>query len=431
VTLIFIIFLVAIAVINLAIGYALCWVRFVGGPRPDEVAPADHKGDPTAGVTGDNETALTRSADFLAHLQELANNVQDLAGQHTTRLGEITAALDNEGDGNADPAKVLAAATAIIKANRQLEQELANTKLEIEEQQRRLETTSAVARTDALTGILNRRAYDEELATRYNHARQTGTPMSLLIFDVDHFKKFNDEFGHQAGDAVLRGVAQVLTSARRDTDVIARYGGEEFCALLPATTLEDAKVAAERLRLAVAQAEFKFEGIALRVTVSVGLAASTDTIDTDMLIKRADTALYEAKKNGRNRSYYHDGQVALPVVVDSAPPSHGFSSQQRIAPYIDGQFPNLSQFREVHCEELSATGFTFLSASEPTHQQWVVSFGTPERPFYRVAEVQECVNIGTSNKSMFRVACVFTDQTDDDDGVGEVIGAAEPAASTT
>lgn len=410
-----IVFLFVVAIINLGIGYVLGSYRLIGH------LPAWGEEEPAAEAPSEQE--IMRSGEFIRRLQELARNIHEITGRHSNRMGEITAALDLPEGETPDPADVLAAATAIIKANQQLESELANTKLEIEEQQRQLETTSIAARTDVLTGILNRRAYDEEFADRFRAFQRQGSPLCLLVIDVDHFKKFNDEHGHLAGDAVLRGVACELSRAVRNTDIVARYGGEEFCALLPGTGLNEAKQVAERLRQAIENAQFEFESTHLRVTVSVGLATAGEADDPDALLKRADSALYDAKRNGRNCSYYHNGTAILPIQLPSGERQPQFSSIQRVAPFVGGRMPSFSRFREVHCEDLSQSGFSFLTVQRPNYDQLAVAFGTQEEPFYRVADVKSCVEVGSGSDAMFRVGCVFADQVQEPETTEE-----QPAA---
>jgi two-component system cell cycle response regulator len=165
------------------------------------------------------------------------------------------------------------------------------------------------AMTDPLTGAFNRRYMDACLATAIERRRRTGEPASLLMIDVDHFKRINDRHGHLAGDEVLRLVARRIGGAVRGSDVAARYGGEEFVILLPATGREAGGLLAERIRRAVADEPFEITGSALPlpVTVSIGVAehhdvAGTDDLDVaaEQLLARADTALYEAKAAGRN-----------------------------------------------------------------------------------------------------------------------------------
>jgi len=169
------------------------------------------------------------------------------------------------------------------------------------------ERLAAMARTDALTGLVNRRGFDEALAAEIARVRRSGTSVGLLLADVDRFKAYNDTYGHPAGDACLRAVADCLTTTlRRPGDVAARYGGEEFAAILPETTAAGVLHIAETLREAVAALAMEHkgneEGI---VTVSAGVSTITaEEADADgamLLIERADKALYHAKAAGRNR----------------------------------------------------------------------------------------------------------------------------------
>lgn len=164
------------------------------------------------------------------------------------------------------------------------------------------EQTAALVFVDGLTGIANRRRFDTDLDVLVDRAIETHTPVAVAMFDVDHFKTFNDSNGHQAGDIVLRAVAEVIAKNLRATDVVYRYGGEEFVALLPGATIEDAYDVVERIRLAVERAAFDGESSQPggTVTLSVGVAAAP-TGDGSMLVRAADMALYQAKTTGRNR----------------------------------------------------------------------------------------------------------------------------------
>lgn len=155
------------------------------------------------------------------------------------------------------------------------------------------------ANTDALTGLLNRRWLDNTLPrfiARHQHAEK---PLSVLLLDIDHFKRFNDEHGHAIGDEVLALVAQTLWKTLRPTDLAARFGGEEMVVILPETPLEGARAAAERVRLAVLGA--KLSNLERRITVSIGAATLHPGESAERLLKRADERLYRAKERGRNR----------------------------------------------------------------------------------------------------------------------------------
>jgi two-component system, cell cycle response regulator len=168
----------------------------------------------------------------------------------------------------------------------------------------RVDQSMEMAVTDQLTGLHNRRYMEGQLKAHLTRAQRGGPPVSVLITDIDHFKRVNDLFGHDAGDDVIREFAVRLASNFRPRDLTCRFGGEEFVVIMPETTAEDALVIAERLRATIAGAAFKV-GLAredLAVTCSVGVAIGDQHGDTpDLVLKRADQALYAAKQGGRNR----------------------------------------------------------------------------------------------------------------------------------
>jgi diguanylate cyclase (GGDEF)-like protein len=155
---------------------------------------------------------------------------------------------------------------------------------------------------DALTGLLNRRAIEYLLDREDQRLQRFGDPFSVLLIDIDHFKRINDRLGHAAGDAVLCAVARTLQVKAREVDRVARYGGEEFCVLLPHTLHEGGLQAAERLREAVAQTSIPWNDELISVSISTGLACAAEAGETlQALLTRADEALYQAKAEGRNR----------------------------------------------------------------------------------------------------------------------------------
>jgi two-component system cell cycle response regulator len=165
------------------------------------------------------------------------------------------------------------------------------------------EQLSRLSTTDPLTGLRNRRYVDEILNIEVLRARRYQSPLTLLMADLDHFKSVNDEHGHQAGDAVLRGVAELLRSSLRATDVGGRYGGEEFIVIMAQNSLDGATQFAERWRQTVEAARFLIpDGRGVEVTISIGVAGHHDREQTASdLIAEADTALYAAKQAGRNQ----------------------------------------------------------------------------------------------------------------------------------
>jgi len=156
--------------------------------------------------------------------------------------------------------------------------------------------------TDALTGLFNRRYLDVHLKTLAEQAKDTGRPLSVLLTDIDHFKSVNDAYGHPAGDGVLREFAERLRRNTRGVDLACRMGGEEFIIVMPDTPLERARHVAERVCACIAAEPFRTGGVQLNVTASIGLATLEDPQESmDALFRRADQALYAAKRNGRNR----------------------------------------------------------------------------------------------------------------------------------
>jgi diguanylate cyclase (GGDEF)-like protein len=161
-----------------------------------------------------------------------------------------------------------------------------------------------LATTDGLTGLYVRRFFEIRLREELSRARRHGGGVGLIITDIDHFKKFNDTYGHQQGDSVLRELAALYRlGVRQDIDVPCRYGGEEFCAILPATDLDGTFRVAERLRIASAEHQYPSAKGPLKVTISAGVAVtqSPDVLTFEEIVSRADQALYRAKETGRNR----------------------------------------------------------------------------------------------------------------------------------
>jgi diguanylate cyclase (GGDEF)-like protein len=161
----------------------------------------------------------------------------------------------------------------------------------------------AMATTDGLTGLLNHRVFQEKLSAELKRQNRISGPVSLILTDIDHFKKVNDTYGHPMGDLVLKGVSKVIRETLRDIDIPARYGGEEFAVVLPGTDSAGAKHIAERLRKAVMGKTFSADNRSFGVTISLGIATSpADAKAKETLLEKADQALYEAKHGGRNRS---------------------------------------------------------------------------------------------------------------------------------
>jgi two-component system cell cycle response regulator len=195
-----------------------------------------------------------------------------------------------------------------VKAN-EVELRKRNTEL-----QSMLHHVEALAITDPLTGLFNRRRFDDVLKREFAITKRYVTPLSCLMIDVDHFKRINDLYGHDAGDRVLCGVASRLAARLREVDTAARFGGEEFAILLPQTPKQGAMIVAERIAGVVRREHFEFDDGSASVTVSVGVADSRDVTGNapDGLVKAADSALYLAKSRGRDQVVTYTPQSEPP-----------------------------------------------------------------------------------------------------------------------
>ncbi len=203
---------------------------------------------------------------------------------------------------------ILAESMEVQKANQSVRQRLSESEQKmiqaaarIAELEKELDQARQAKAIDALTQLFNRGYFDERLAEALAKYRRDKRPTSLIIFDIDHFKKFNDTFGHQVGDKVLQIVARIAKESVRESDTLCRYGGEEFVILLYDTDREQAAKVAEQVRANIHVHEFGLKGKTIHVSVSLGVGQVTDTDTGATLLKRADAALYKAKENGRNR----------------------------------------------------------------------------------------------------------------------------------
>jgi diguanylate cyclase len=279
---------------------------------------------------GDEERrslTLERTAVNSERLRDLAVGMVSDIGEHSSRVREVTLHLQSLdlNDIQATGAGLVAAMAEIVTANNQLHEQLTDAQSQIEAQAAEIRSYELEARTDALTTLANRRAFDDELARRFSEWQRKATTFSLLILDLDHFKSLNDTYGHQVGDQVLRAIGKKLHSTCRGMDLPCRYGGEEFAIVMPSTQARDAMLFAERLRKAIEGSPIEVEGAQFRVTCSVGVAQVVRSDDIVRTLKRADEALYQSKAAGRNCVHLHDGQRCLasgePAKEPSAKPT--------------------------------------------------------------------------------------------------------------
>jgi diguanylate cyclase (GGDEF)-like protein len=183
-----------------------------------------------------------------------------------------------------------------------------------------LHHVEALAITDPLTGLFNRRRFSDVLRREFAVTKRYQNTLSCLMVDIDHFKLINDRFGHDAGDVVLKEVAQSLSQNLREVDLPARYGGEEFAILLPHTPKLNAAIVAERIMNRIRLLSLDFRGENLKITASIGIAATSDVASSEPeeLLRLADVALYEAKRAGRDRVVIFAAETARPPASTEA-----------------------------------------------------------------------------------------------------------------
>ena len=243
---------------------------------------------------------------------ELFSRLADITASVSTEVREHSGCIQSVNDelttiSSGDVAAVAAVVCKLLVLNQQTQQRLTQAELRLQAQQRQLADVTVAAKTDSLTGLMNRRSLDEELRRALAGFTQQQRPATLLMLDVDHFKRFNDTYGHPAGDLALKLLADVLLAHARESDVVTRYGGEEFAVIFRGAKSAAVCQRAETMRHAISQVPIPVEGNSLQIRASGGLTEIQDGDDADSLLKRADEALYAAKLDGRDCAYWHAG----------------------------------------------------------------------------------------------------------------------------
>ncbi len=236
----------------------------------------------------------------------IAQSAADATNYHETLTdfsGKLTATVSLEQIREA-VTRVASETHVMAQQNQRLQAQLAHSTQELTEMRYNLDEAHKASLVDPLTSVGNRKFFDNEIARVIAEAEETNEPLSLLMADIDHFKKFNDAYGHLIGDEVLKLVAKTLVENLKGRDVIARYGGEEFVILLPQTTVQDAEKVGNQLRTMLGTKQVKRrrtnETLGI-VTISIGAAQYVAKEGSESLIGRADAALYDAKQTGRNK----------------------------------------------------------------------------------------------------------------------------------
>jgi diguanylate cyclase len=249
------------------------------------------------------EAQLDTARKAFSSLGGLLSRTHESVETQSNRLTALRRDLAERPD--AEPAEVVAILQAeldrVLADNLRLSADLREARQTVARQEESLSELRKEARTDGLTRIANRREFDTRIFAQHDRFERLGETYSIIMVDIDHFKRVNDERGHQAGDKVIAGVAEMAASCINPADLAARYGGEEFAVMLPRATLSGAQRTAERIRQKVERTSFWCDDRPVTVTISLGVAQIQEEEALEALIRRADAALYSAKSNGRNQ----------------------------------------------------------------------------------------------------------------------------------
>ena len=229
-----------------------------------------------------------------------SNNLQELKSEISKSIDDISGGVDDFAE------RIDERHEATAERNLKLTQQLSQMEQETQELQVMLQENRAKLLYDALTGVYSRMAYDERIQQELARWTRYETPFSYVILDIDHFKRINDTYGHNAGDKALKLVAQLMTTYVRQSDYVFRIGGEEFVLLLTSTAQDNAAKLVEKMRAGIAASSFHFKGEPVTLTLSAGITETRDGDDVESIYERADKALYKAKNSGRNCQFIAD-----------------------------------------------------------------------------------------------------------------------------
>lgn len=247
------------------------------------------------------QAILTEVTKQLSQSGSTLNDQGDSLKNHAEKLSQSTTLADV----SAIARKIVSETKSVVNSSQALKQQMDATVSEITTLKKELKGIKHTARTDMLTGLLNRRGFDEALSEARLYSIDHNRPLSIILTDIDHFKKVNDTHGHLIGDSVLKMLSKLLKEHIKGKDIAARFGGEEFIIVLPETPLKGAFILAEQIRMSLRTMKWtaKESGKSIgSITISLGVAQFKPNETTESLIQRADNALYFAKKNGRNKT---------------------------------------------------------------------------------------------------------------------------------
>ena len=294
-----------------SIGVGLVSGFFLGRSRgkSPEAEQAHHERQATLKALVDLlDSAQRMTSDVECHNNEICDAARHVVGLRVSgEMAQVKQAL-------------LGQVETLLASNVRLQKDLACSRYRMEEQAQEIDHVRREARTDALTGVANRKAFDEKLEMLLTDWKHDGQPFSLILIDLDHFKRINDSHGHQAGDLVLEKVGHWLRQWVRDGDFAGRYGGDEFAVLLPRAGLEVARKVAQRICAGTSQevSRIPLRREQITVSFSIGVATARPLDTNETILQRADAALYQSKHRGRNQVFAEEPDVAAQAAIAAA-----------------------------------------------------------------------------------------------------------------
>lgn len=383
-----------------------------------------------SGSRKSSEIDATALISVASGVEITAENVMSAADDHSSKVELAMKNLSALSQAGGDVSGAVSKAVAdLLGANQQLKSQLTEAKEQLQLQHEQMDQLRNESLTDPLTKLANRRAIETELVRTHASWTRQQRNYALVMVDIDYFKRINDQNGHDVGDEALRSFATYVRRFLRTTDFVGRYGGEEFLILMPGVSLDQALVAAERLRSSVEGKAWSFHGHEIPLTTSLGVAAPAPSEEIASVVKRADGALYSAKQAGRNRCYYSD-QVRFfpaknlldskqrPAVPEISPflkskieqrkhSRRPFRCLQRAAQYDGEKWPSRDEFFEVECVDISAGGLSFLAKRRVEKNRLLVTLGKPDENVFVYTEVMYARAVIFHGSPMFRVGCRF------------------------
>lgn len=276
-------------------------------PQPIEPEERDLKPEePTPEAAG--------TAKVLTKLNKIVESISFDVEEHNESVEDVTKELQLMD--LSDTESVVAVVARLLSANNRLQHQLTSAESRLQDQAKVIQTHVRDARTDPLTSVANRRAFDSEINEGEQSLSAAGEPMTVMMMDVDYFKKINDIHGHLAGDEMLRHVSNLLKRKTRREGLVCRYGGEEFAVVFRNKSIHEVLDLADRVRESIGESGINFEGKFLKVTMSAGVAEIKPNESALEMVGRADDAMIMAKQNGRNRAYWNDGSKSIPVRME-------------------------------------------------------------------------------------------------------------------